>query len=143
MTLLYLAVPGDFVVLHLLTSLFALERIAETLGSDNDAEMVYDLYWAGLRIIVAAEGKTPAAQKVRELDTLYSGRVDDRFEYAAAEFEVIARRAWLEDEEHNPKLVFVLRSWWEADGWSAYRHAAGQFTSTPDLPPSFDEPPTE
>lgn len=54
-----------------------------------------------------------------------------------------ARRAWLEDKEHNPKLVFVLRSWWDVDPWSAHRHAAGQFTRTPELPASFDEPPNE
>ncbi|MBF6174774.1 questin oxidase family protein [Nocardia blacklockiae] len=142
-TLLYLAQPGDFVVLHLITSLFALEVVADTLDSPETTAAIYDLYWAGARIITAAERKFPEAEKLRELDALYAGRDADRTAHALDEFEVTARRAWLEDEEHNPKLVFVLRAWWDASDWAGYRHAAAQFTRTPELPPSFDEPPTE
>lgn len=142
-TLLYLAQPGDFVVLHLITSLFALEIITETLDSPEATAAIYDLYWAGARVITAAERKFPDPGKLRELDTLYAGRESDRTAHALDEFEVAARRAWLEDEEHNPKLVFVLRDWWNAADWTGYRHAAAQFTRTPELPASFDEPPTE
>ncbi|RDI67577.1 questin oxidase family protein [Nocardia pseudobrasiliensis] len=142
-TLLYLAVPGDFVVLHLITSLFALEVIASTLDAEESTAAIYDLYWAGARIIAAAERKIPRADKLRELAALYADRGSDRNPHALDDFEASARRAWLEDEEHNPKLVFVLRAWWEDNPWAGYRHAAGQFTRTPDLPPSFDEPPTE
>lgn len=47
-------------------------------------------------------------------------------------------------EEHNPKLVYVLRRWWQhTGGRTIYRAGAGQFTATPELPPSFEEPPTE
>ncbi|RDI53402.1 questin oxidase family protein [Nocardia mexicana] len=142
-TLLYLAQPGDFVVLHLITSLFALEVIADALGTPEATAAVYDLYWAGARIITAAERKFPAAAKLRELDALYADRKSGRTAHALDEFDVAARRAWLEDEEHNPKLVFVLRTWWDASDWTAYRHAAAQFTRTPELPASFAEPPTE
>ncbi|WP_280382285.1 questin oxidase family protein [Nocardia wallacei] len=142
-TLLYLAQPGDFVVLHLITSLFALEVIADALGSAEATTEIYDLYWAGARIITAAERKFPAAAKLRELDALYAGRESGRTAHALDEFDVTARRARLEDEEHNPKLVFVLRAWWDASDWTGYRHAAAQFTRTPDLPPSFAEPPAE
>ncbi|MFI9508898.1 questin oxidase family protein [Nocardia sp. NPDC052566] len=141
-TLLYLAAPGDFVVLHLITSLFALEIVIDKLSTEA-ADAIYDLYWAGARIIAAAESKIPAARKLRELDGLYPADGTDHSAYATEEFDVIARRAWLEDEEHNPKLVFVLRAWWDEDDWRGYRHAAAQFTSTPDLPASFAEPPTE
>ncbi|MFC9996872.1 questin oxidase family protein [Nocardia sp. NPDC127526] len=142
-TLLYLSQPGDFVVLHLITSLFALEVIADTLDTPAAEDAVYELFWAGLRIITAAERKFPTAHKLRELARLYTTDATADTLTGAAEFEVSARRAWLEDEEHNPKLVFVLRAWWDADQWSAHRHAAGQFTRTPDLPASFDEPPNE
>lgn len=142
-TLWYLAQPGDFVVLHLITSLFALETIAGTLNSADAEARIYDLFWAGARIIGAAERKIPDAAKLRALDALYADAAADRTAEALDEFEVSARRAWLEDEEHNPKLVFVLRAWWDEGGWRGYRHAAGQFTRTPELPPSFAEPPTE
>jgi len=56
----------------------------------------------------------------------------------------LVARAVEEDEEHNPKLVYVLRRVWERTGYrSIYRSAAGQFTATPELPKSFEEPPTE
>ncbi|MBY8861814.1 questin oxidase family protein [Nocardia sp. CA2R105] len=142
-TLLYLAEPGDFVVLHLITSLFAVEVLARTLDSEPATARLYDLYWAGARIILAAERKIPWPEKLRELAELYPENGWDHSDSAAAEFDVIARRSWLEEEEHNPKLVFVLRQWWNQLGWNAYRHAAGQFTRTPELPPSFEEPPTE
>ncbi|WP_084529984.1 questin oxidase family protein [Nocardia crassostreae] len=109
-TLLYLAQPGDFVVLHLITSLFALETIADTLDSPTAEDTVYELFWAGLGIITAAERKIPTAHKLRELARLYSTDTSTDSLTGAAEFEFSARRAWLEDEEHNPKLVFVLRS---------------------------------
>jgi hypothetical protein len=49
-----------------------------------------------------------------------------------------------EDEEHNPKMVYVLRRVWKRTGGrSIYRAAAAHFTETPELPPSFDEPPAE
>ncbi|MQY27833.1 questin oxidase family protein [Nocardia aurantia] len=142
-TRLYLAEPGDFVVLHLITSLFALEELARVLADESATARLYDLYWAGLRVIVAAERKIPAPEKLRALADLYETPGGDRTDHATAEFEFAARRSWLEDEEHNPKLVFVLRQWWNEQDWNAYRHAAAQFTRTPDLPPSFAEPPTE
>ncbi len=141
-TLLYLADPGDFVVLHLITSLFAVETVAEALNSEQTAEL-YDLYWAGARIILAAEQKIPSPDKLRKLAELYASSGPDHSGYSTTEFDIISRRSWLEEEEHNPKLVFVLRQWWNDFDWIAYRHAAAQFTRTPDLPPSFAEPPTE
>ncbi|NKY33470.1 questin oxidase family protein [Nocardia speluncae] len=142
-TLLYLAVPGDFVVLHLITSLFALEVIADRLDSAAERDRIHDLFWAGLRIIIAAERKIPDPRKLRALADIYPDTGPETGDLPVAEFEVAARRAWLEDEEHNPKLVFVLRQWWEEHRRPAYRHAAAQFTRTPLLPPSFDEPPND
>jgi hypothetical protein len=141
-TLLYLANPGDFVILHLITSLFAIEVIADRLDAEA-ADEVYRLYWAGARIITAAESKIPTAHKLRALHELYTDRNDDASPRTLDEFDITARRAWLEGEEHNPKLVFVSRAWWNTNSWTAYRHAAAQFTRTPELPPSFAEPPTE
>ncbi|SIR88484.1 questin oxidase family protein [Williamsia sterculiae] len=140
-TLLYLASPGDFVVLHLITALFALERVADVVDSATAVD-VYNLYWAGARIILAAEAKVPTASKLQELDAVFTDVAEDATN-GAEDFELTARRAWLEDEEHNPKLVFVLRSWWDDRPLSLYRHAAAQFTQTPDLPATFEEPPND
>ncbi len=47
------------------------------------------------------------------------------------------------EEEHNPKLVYVMKQYWSNNHQTIFRAAAGQFTSTPELPDSFDAPPAE
>ncbi|MEF9907764.1 questin oxidase family protein [Streptomyces sp. P9-A2] len=140
-TLLYLARPGDFVLLHLITSLHAVEQIAERLPADLRRHAVH-CYWSGLLGIVFSGGDFPRRHKLAALHDLFRSAVDA--ESACQEdWRTIVARAVLE-EEHNPKLAHVLRRVWERSGHrSAYRVAAAQFTATPELPPTFEKPPTE
>lgn len=137
-TLLYLANPGDFVVLHLITSLFALEAIAETIGESEQRDLQHQ-FWSGAWSILAAEQKMPPVEKYETLEALYRGRHDTGD--SEQEWDLVRERAYLEAEEHNPKLVYVLLNWWRQDRLTLFRHAAAQFTATPDLPASFDAPP--
>ncbi|MEO3874963.1 hypothetical protein ABGB18_39770 [Nonomuraea sp. B12E4] len=58
------------------------------------------------------------------------------------DWDAVVGRAVLEEEEHNPELAYVLRRVWERSGHrSINRVAASQFTTTPELPHSFEEPP--
>ena len=51
------------------------------------------------------------------------------------EWEHIVTRALLEDEEHNPKLVYVQRLLWNRFGKrSLFRIAASHFTTPPEVP---------
>lgn len=143
-TLLYLARPGDFVLLHLITSLHAMEQIAERLPVERHRDVV-TWFWTGMLCVVFAERKFPRAEKLAALHAVFADAVDavgdpvhDR------SWRQVVARAIAEEEEHNPKLVYVLRRvWHRTGGASVHRAAAAQFTATPELPPSFEEPPTE
>jgi hypothetical protein len=94
--------------------------------------------------VVLAEQLFPKADKLATLHRSFEGRVDPADGWPAEEWRQLAVRARLEEEEHNPKLVYVLRALWLRAGRPSYcRSAAGQFTRTPALPPSFELPPAE
>lgn len=143
-TLLYLSKPGDFVLLHLITSLHAVEQIAGRLPADEQGRAV-QYFWTGLLGTVFSGGTFPRRHKLAALHGLFESAVDTGADEARQQdWRVIVARAVLEEEEHNPKLAYVLRRVWERGGRrSVYRVAAAQFTATPELPPTFEEPPTE
>ena len=142
MTLLYLARPGDFVLLHLVTSLHAMEQIAERLPAHERKEVVR-CFWIGTLCILFSRADLP---KRTELAALYAKYRDTREDVEAPEakrdWEGIVARAIAEEEEHNPKMVYVLRREWARTGGRVlYRATATHFTTTPQLPKSFEEAP--
>lgn len=143
-TLLYLARPGDFVLLHLLTSLHAMEQIADRLPADQRRGVVKH-FWIGMLCIVFSEADFPSGTRLEALHAAYECAVDGGEQSAVQQdWERIVARAIEEEEEHNPKMVYVLRRVWQRTGGrSIYRAAAAHFTATPELPASFDEPPAE
>jgi len=143
-TLLYLALPGDFVLLHLITSLHAMEQIADRLPSDQ-RKCVVKCFWIGMLCIIFSRADFPERTKLAALHATYKDAVDTGGHPAASQdWEQIVARAVEEQEEHNPKMVYVLQRVWKRTGGSSiYRSAAAHFTTTPELPKSFEEPPTE
>lgn len=142
-TLLYLAFPGDFVILHLITALHAVETIAARLGPD-DQRAAFQAYWVGALAIAFAEKLVPKPEKLTALAQALAGHKDDLDSAErAGDWRAIIDRAVLEEEEHNPKLAYVLQRLWRRSGGRAlYRVAAAQFTKTPALPASFALPAT-
>ncbi|HEX7852364.1 MAG TPA: questin oxidase family protein [Sphingobium sp.] len=140
-TLLYLAKPGDFVLLHLVTSLHAVEQIARAQPSGNQRAAI-ELFWTGALAILFSEADFASSEKLTALRILFDRAPPDILGAGAeAEWDLVVGRALQEAEEHNPKLVYVLRLLWDRTGGETlFRHAAAQFTKTPDLPPSFAEP---
>ncbi|SCX28492.1 hypothetical protein DSM25558_4489 [Agrobacterium sp. DSM 25558] len=143
-TLLYLSQPGDFVILHLITSLHAMEQIADA-ASPEIRNNVAQCFWIGMLGVIFAERLFVKRSKLQALHKLFHSSVDDvTARHSADDWANIVGRAFEEEEEHNPKLVYVLKRLWERTGGrTIYRAAAGQFTATPDLPPSFEQPATE
>ena len=140
-TLLYLARPADFVVLHLITSLYGMQRIAERLP-EEERRLAVRAFWIGLLGIVFSGGDFPRPDKLAALHACFADAADEDADTAERDWRVTVARAVLEEEEHNPKLVYALRTVWRRYGRrSIFRVAAAQFTATPELPPSFDEPP--
>ncbi|MBU2706131.1 questin oxidase family protein [Zooshikella marina] len=143
-SLLYLAKPGDFVLLHLITSLHAMEKIAQHLPTEQTKDVI-KCYWVGLLCILFSRADFPKHAKLESLHNTFNKAKDDIDNEAWKHvWEQTIARSVEEEEEHNPKLVYVLQLMWErSKGLSIYRAAAGQFTTTPELPPSFETPPTE
>jgi 2-phosphoglycolate phosphatase len=143
-TLLYLAEPGDFLLLHLMTALHAMRHIADALPAEQRPEAV-KCYWTGILGVLFSRGHFARPGKLTALDNLFDTAVDDVTDPRwAREWEWLVARAAEEEEEHNPKLVYVMRSMWHRTGGrSLYRVAAGQFTATPELPATFEQPPVD
>ncbi|GGW75704.1 questin oxidase family protein [Streptomyces caelestis] len=143
-TLLYLVEPGDFLLLHLITSLHAMRHIADALPADQRHDAVR-YYWTGILGVLFSRGHFPRPRKLAALDSLFDAALDDLEDPRwAREWDWLVARAVEEEEEHNPKLVYVMREMWRrSGGMSLYRVAAGQFTATPELPATFEQPPVE
>jgi HAD superfamily hydrolase (TIGR01509 family) len=141
-TLLYLAEPGDFLLLHLMTALHAMRHIADALPAEQRPEAVR-CYWTGILGVLFSRGHFARPGKLKALDGLFDTAMDDVTDPRwAREWDWLVARAVEEEEEHNPKLVHVMRELWHRTGGrSIYRVAAGQFTATPELPATFEQPP--
>ncbi|MET7289573.1 questin oxidase family protein [Streptomyces sp. NPDC005573] len=143
-TVLYLAEPGDFLLLHLITALHAMRHIADALPGDQRHEVVR-CYWTGIMGVLFSRGHFSRPGKLLALDSLFGTALDDVDDPRwTREWDWLVARAVVEEEEHNPKLVHVMRQLWQrSGGMSVYRVAAGQFTATPELPATFEEPPVD
>ena len=134
-TLLYMTKPGDFFILHLITSLHAMEQIANRLPVGHQKSAI-KYYWTAMLGILFSFGEFPNRAKLEALHSQYKDAVDDdESPMEGQEWEQIVARALTEKEEHNPKLVYVQRLLWKRFGHrSIFRVAAGNFTTTPEVP---------
>ncbi len=142
-TLLYLEKPGNFVILHLITSLHAMGQISRHVSHELQNKIL-KCFWIGMLCILFSERYFPNKSKLIALNNIFNSKIDSEESTRLWEenWHEIMERAFLEDEEHNPKLVYVLRLLWQrTNKKSIYRAAAAQFTTTPILPPSFENKP--
>ncbi|MFJ2178458.1 HAD-IA family hydrolase [Streptomyces sp. NPDC087851] len=143
-TVLYLTEPGDFLLLHLVTALHAMRHIADALPAEQQRRAVA-CYWTGILGVLFSRGHFVAPSKLTAIDSLFDTALDDLDDPRwAREWDWHIARAVEEEEEHNAKLVYVMRELWRGSGGrSVYRVAAGQFTTTPELPATFEQPPVD
>jgi len=134
-TLLYMTKPGDFFILHLITSLHAMEQITNQLPIDQQKRAI-KCYWTAMLGILFSLGEFPTRATLEALHSKYKDAIDDDGNLTEGqEWEQIVARALTEKEEHNPKLVYVERLLWERFGHrSIFRVAAGNFTTSPEVP---------
>ena len=134
-TLLYMTKPGDFLLLHLITSVYAMEQIANWMPIDQQKRAI-KCYWTAMLGVLFATGEFPTRATLETLHSKYKDAVDDDGSLTVAqEWEQIVARALTEEEEHNPKLVYVQRSNWKRFGRrSVFRVSASNFTTTPEIP---------
>ncbi len=135
LTLLFMTKPGDFLILHLITWLHAMEQIANRVPLDQQ-KFAIKCYWTAMLGILFSRGEVPTRATLEALHSKYKDALDhDGSPTEGQEWEPIVARALIEEEEHNPKLVYVQRLLWKRFGQrSLFRVAAGHFTTTPEVP---------
>ncbi|MEE8608766.1 MAG: questin oxidase family protein [Nitrospiraceae bacterium] len=135
LTLLYMTEPGDFIVLHLITSLYAMEQIAKQLPVDEQKRAI-KCYWTAMLGVLFSRGEMPSKARLAALHAKYKDALDgDGSVREGQDWEQIISQAINEEEEHNPKLVYVQNLMWKRFGRrSVFRVAAGHFTTTPKIP---------
>ena len=137
--LLYLATRdseghGNFLVLHAITSLWALEHVTEVIDDEAITRRGLAQYWAVLVSLLATAG-FPASSALLEAREKYDGST--RVDAPDFDWSDIVQRAIAEEEEHNIKLAYVARELWKRYGhWTGFREAAQSFTLTPNIGPS-------
>jgi hypothetical protein len=143
-TLLYMSRPGDFVILHLITSLYGMEQIANRMPPEQQKNAI-QCFWKGMVGILLAYGEIPTRSTLHELHAKYKDAIDaDGNPSEGPGWDQIIPRAMAEAEEHNPKLIYVQKRIWNRYGHrTVFRAAAAHFTVTPRLPAIFEQPPME
>ena len=142
-SLIYMSKPGDFALLHLLTSLHAVENIARHLPPDGQREAI-ECYWKAVLGVLFALKAVPAAADLTALHSRYEDSVDPASDATVqSNWASIVERALQEREEHNPKLVYVMRKLWHRfERASVHRECARHFTTTPVLSPDAEYSPS-
>ena len=129
---------GNFLVLHLMTSLWGLEKTLEVIDNENISRKAIGHYYANVVCVLSAasSGFPDKARLVTIQDEYPRNTVDPRdFDWTEMVQNGIA-----EEEEHNIKLVYVMKELWNRYGyWTGFREAAKSFTLTPNIGPTKTE----
>ena len=129
---------GDFLVLHLITSLWGLENVLEAASLPvHQQKVALQCYWVTLLAAVSTRSSGwPRCDHLQSSAMKFQNQFDDA-DAVQNEWDEIIARAISQTEEHNMKLVFVTRELWRRyDHWAAFRAAAATFTATPNIGPS-------
>jgi hypothetical protein len=127
---------GNFLILHLLTSLWGLEQVCRVIDDPIVERKALKQFYASLICLLAASsGGFPTVESLQKVQTEFPlTEMDDKetFDWART-----VSRALQEVEEHNIKLVYVLKELWNRYGqWHGFSEAASYFTLTPNIGPS-------
>lgn len=126
---------GNFLVLHLITSLWGLEhvcRVADVGASTKVTRAALGQFFASTISLLATSGFPSVSvladiQKTVPLDAVN----------ADADWEPITKKGIAETEEHNIKLVYVTKELWKRyNHWNGFVEAAKSFTVTPNIGPT-------
>jgi len=142
-TYLYLATrdadgKGNFVVLHLLSSLWGLEQVCRLVDSGPTMMKVsreaLKQYYATLVCLLATAGS--GFPSVESLEKIQEEFAELHVDVPDFDWAPLVNNGIAEDEEHNIKIVYVTKELWNRYGrWSGFSQAAQTFTVTPNIGP--------
>jgi len=121
---------SNFVVLHLLSSLWGLQQTLNIIKDETTTRNAIGHYYANVVVLLSASSKGfPTKQQLMEIQSEFpSERVDS----SDLDWTSTVTAGIAEEEEHNIKLVYVCRELWNKYGyWTGFSEAAKSFTVTP------------
>jgi hypothetical protein len=124
---------GDFFVLHLITSLWGLEHVCRVLEQDASQHHVthqaFAYFHAAILILLSVgEEGFPTVHALRDIQHQFPVDQNDPLDY---NWDRIVSHGIVESEEHNIKLVHVMKELWHRyDHWHGFSVAAQAFTLT-------------
>ncbi|CAB9513901.1 The proteasome is a multicatalytic proteinase complex which is characterized by its ability to cleave peptides with Arg [Seminavis robusta] len=126
---------GNFVILHSLTSLWALEKVCRVMNDPAVERRAVMQFYSSLVCLLATSNagfpKKEALEKIQVEIPLTKHDDKDSFDWSPA-----VAAAYEEIEEHNIKLVYVMRSLWSRyNEWHGFSEAARTFVLTPQIGP--------
>lgn len=131
---------GNFLVLHLITSLWGLEQVLNVIDDDKISRDALKCYYATMvGLLCASTSGIPSVDAIDDVIASYESSFDTDCvnEMEETEWPNVVARAIPEEEEHNIKLVYVTRELWRRyNHWTGFREAASTFTITPNIGPS-------
>ena len=128
---------GNFLVLHSITSLWALEKVCQAIGDPSvDRQALKQFYASLVCLLSASSGGFPGADILKKTQEKFPSRqVDDPESF---DWSPTVARAIHETEEHNIKLVYVMRALSERyNHWIGFSEAARFFVLTPNIGSGF------
>lgn len=129
---------GNFIVLHLLTSLWGLEQTLIVIDDDEVTCTAIAHYYAGLVCLLSTAAKGfPSAVALATVQTSFPTTAVDAVD---TDWTDTVKVGIAQEEEHNIKLVYVMRELWNRYGrWNGFSEAAKSFTLTPNIGPTEDK----
>ena len=125
---------GNFLVLHLMTSLWALEKTLNVIKDDTIGRKAIGYYYAGMISLLstAASGFPSKAALTAIQDQFPTSAVDA----GNLDWTETVKAGIAEEEEHNIKLVYVMKELWHRyNHWKGFSEASRSFTLTPNIGP--------
>ena len=127
---------GNFVILHLITSLWGLEKTLRVLDlpEEREREVLAEFYAVSVVLLSMGSSGFPSVESLEATlrNFPYSDMSPTETDWSEAVQAGIG-----ETEEHNIKLVYVARELWRRyDRWSGFFEAAKSFTLTPEIGPA-------
>ena len=140
---------GNFVVLHLLTSLWGLEKTCEVIGEESVSRVALSHFWT-IAVCLLATSTTgfPAPQQLKDTIEKYPyhhhvptgnlGTTTSDNVVPLVDWTTTIERGIAEREEHNIKLVYVTQELYRRykNHWFGYAEAGRSFTLTPNIRPT-------
>jgi hypothetical protein len=126
---------GNFVVLHLLTSLWGLEKVCTVVDNEAVTRTALENYWAmAICLLCASTGGFPAKDQIESAVRAFPPEAIDEESF---DWTDTVKRGCAEEEEHNIKLVYVGKELWGRYGrWGGFSETAKSFILTPNISPA-------